>query len=218
LTAAAEGAAEFRTSAGSNGTVGTEGGFTPNAAKTCDRRLATGFVTDARPAVGCGWVTRALVATALARRLGATPAADVRLDPVLVAGLLFVEPVALPDDESAWLLDGPDPEDPPVSAEAIPAPLANAAPTPSVTAPAPSHIYGSRRRCLFADAFDVCLPDMSPPTTRRPAASLRKKHLYASERQFLSSQSILRLLIWAPQFAETACGAHGNGDQYWRSR
>jgi hypothetical protein len=52
------------------------------------------------------------------------------------AGPSEVEPPALPlaDDE---------PPEPALSAWAIPAPLARAAPTPRVIAPAPSHVYGS---------------------------------------------------------------------------
>ena len=81
--------------------------------------VAFGGVTDAATAAG---TTRAEAATAetgrsttegvLARNLGPrlTSTADDRLEPLLLTGplLLFVEP--------AWLLDGPDPADPPVSA------------------------------------------------------------------------------------------------------
>jgi hypothetical protein len=56
-------------------------------------------------------------------------------------------PVLLPEEEVPSLLLAADEELPvvPVSAWAIPDPLASAAPKPSVIAPAPSHEYGSRR-------------------------------------------------------------------------
>lgn len=69
------------------------GGFNPNAAKACVSSPATGFVAEA----------------------GATVTFDGRLGPLF----LLEEPTVFTDwadEESAWLLDGPDPPDPPVSA------------------------------------------------------------------------------------------------------
>jgi hypothetical protein len=64
---------------------------------------------------------------------------------------LPVPEFAVPDDDEAdgFLLDAPS------SAWAIPAPPASAALMPSVSAPAPSHEYGSMRRPRLARCIPV---------------------------------------------------------------
>jgi hypothetical protein len=72
------------------------------------------------------------------------------VEPVLLPEPVLVEPTLEPPVEPVSWLVLVDDGDPPVcggSACATADPLASAAPTPSVTAPAPSHVEASVRRC-----------------------------------------------------------------------